>query len=153
MSQSWQQLYDEAQKLFDGQTPGTQLEAQLAAFYEARPHAVQQALTKVADAYHAGKVHSPWPVLRAELERDAKRATITADETPERELQVHLAENFIRNAGWGLPTEAELVDELFGRHGKLRAWASDELLVARMVDAWRRARTVPDIQWPQRTSG
>jgi hypothetical protein len=153
MTSTWQELFDEAQKLFDGQTPGAQLEAQLAAFYEARPHAMQQAISKVAAAYHAGKVHSPWPVLRAELERDAKRATISADETPERELQIHLAERFISNAGWLLPTEAELVDELFGRHGKLKAWASDEVLVSRMVDAWQRARTVPSIQWPQRTSG
>ena len=99
--------------------------------------------------------------LAGELKRPAGYllAGVRSGELPaaqvdrERELQIHLAERFIANAGWGLPTEAELVDELFGRHGKLRAWAGDELLVARMVDAWRRARTVPAIEWPQRTSG
>ena len=99
--------------------------------------------------------------LAGELKRPAGYllAGVRSGELPsaqvdrERELQVHLAENFIRNAGWGLPTEAELVDELFGRHGKLKAWAGDELLVARMVDAWRNARTVPAIEWPQRSPG
>ena len=99
--------------------------------------------------------------LAGELKRPAGYllAGVRSGELPsaqvdrERELQVHLAENFLRTAGWGLPTEAELVDERFGRHGKLKAWAGDELLVARMVDAWRNARTVPDIQWPQRSPG
>ena len=99
--------------------------------------------------------------LAGELKRPAGYllAGVRSGELPaaqvdrERELQIHLAERFITNAGWLLPTEAELIDELFGRHGKLRAWAGDELLVARMVDAWRRARTVPAIEWPQRTSG
>jgi hypothetical protein len=99
--------------------------------------------------------------LAGELKRPAGYllAGVRSGEPPaaqvdrERELQVHLAERFIVNAGWLLPTEAELVDELFGRHGKLRAWAGDELLVSRMVDTWKRARQVPDIQWPQRGTG
>jgi hypothetical protein len=150
---SWQETYDQACSRFGGQRPGHALEQELIEAYEQRPVAFRAAVDKLADRFAAGKVRSPWPLVKAELAQDAQRATIVADDSSERELQVHLAERFIANAGWGLPTEAELVDELFGRHGKLRAWASDELLVNRMVDAWRRARTVPPIQWPQRKSG
>jgi hypothetical protein len=54
--------------------------------------------------------------------------------------QIHLAETYIRNAGCFLPTEAEFLDELFGYHGRLKAWAGDELLRRRMVDCWQAAR-------------
>ena len=150
---NWQQAYDDACQRFGGQRPGNALEQELIEAYEQRPVAFQHAVDKLAQRYADGKVRSPWPLVKAELEQDAQRALIVGDDSAERELQIHLAERFIANAGWGLPTEAELVDELFGRHGKLRAWAGDELLVARMVDAWKRARTVPAIEWPQRTSG
>ena len=150
---TWQEAYDDACQRFGGQRPGNALEQELIEAYEARPVAFQHAVDKLAQRYADGKVRSPWPLVKAELEQDAQRALIVGDDSAERELQIHLAERFIANAGWGLPTEAELVDELFGRHGKLRAWAGDEPLVNRMVDAWRRARTVPAIEWPQRTSG
>jgi len=95
----------------------------------------------------------------------------------EREAQaVELAARWLANAGWLLPTEAELTDALFGPHGRLRAWASDEPLRARMLAVWlelrpaaaelerqrlddveryrdarRRARSsVPSIPWPSR---
>jgi hypothetical protein len=50
------------------------------------------------------------------------------------------------NAGRELPSESELLDELFGRHGRLRAWASDPELRSRMVALWREQRSVP---WPR----
>ena len=135
---TWQEAYDDACQRFGGQRPGNALEQELIEAYEARPVAFQHAVDKLAQRYADGKVRSPWPLVKAELEQDAQRALIVGDDSAERELQIHLAERFIANAGWGLPTEAELVDEL---------------LVARMVDAWKRARTVPAIEWPQRTSG
>jgi hypothetical protein len=68
---------------------------------------------------------------------------------PERLTGIRLAESYIRNAGLYLPTEAELLDELFGRHGSLRAFADDGELRARMLECWRQARRVPDIPWPR----
>ncbi len=47
------------------------------------------------------------------------------------------AERYIRNAGLYLPTPAELLDELFGPHGDLKAWATDQELQQRMLTLWR----------------
>jgi hypothetical protein len=59
---------------------------------------------------------------------------------------VHNAERFMINAGRDLPSEAEVLDELFGRHGVLRHWQDAEL-TARMVALWHEQRAVP---WPAR---
>jgi hypothetical protein len=139
---SWRELYDDACTRFGGQTPSRSTEAALVEAFESRPATVQRAVAKLGDRYAARKVHTPWPLVLAELDQDAKRADIVADPDadPGRERQIHLAERYIANAGCFLPTEAELLDELFGYHGRLKAWADDEPLRRRMVDAWQAAR-------------
>jgi hypothetical protein len=55
-----------------------------------------------------------------------------ADKDVDRARNIHLAERFIATAGLFMP-ESELMDELFGARGRLRAWPE---LKPRMVDAW-----------------
>ena len=55
-----------------------------------------------------------------------------SDKHVDRARNTHLAERFIATAGLFMP-ESELLDELFGARGRLRAWPE---LRARMVDAW-----------------
>jgi len=62
---------------------------------------------------------------------------------------LRLAERRIANLGHQLPSEAELVEELFGKRALLEPWAGDESLRARMVDVWRRQARAP-IAWPRR---
>jgi hypothetical protein len=60
---------------------------------------------------------------------------------------IRLAERRIVNLGHVLPSEAELLEELFGRRSLLEPWAGDEALRARMVDTWKRQARAP-IRWP-----
>ena len=61
---------------------------------------------------------------------------------------LRLAERYLSSVACALPTEAELVDEVFGARGRLRPWASDEQLRARIVETWRRMRAPAPIPWP-----
>ena len=67
---SWQEAYDDACQRFGGQRPGNALEQELIEAYEARPVAFQHAVDKLAQRYADGKVRSPWPLVKAELEQD-----------------------------------------------------------------------------------
>jgi|SRR5882672_9962365 len=57
-----------------------------------------------------------------------------------RSRAVHLAERYIENAGLFIAGEDELLRELFGNVGLLRAYDEDELLRQRMVSLWREVR-------------
>jgi hypothetical protein len=62
---------------------------------------------------------------------------------------VRLAERRIANLGHRLPSEAELLEEIFGKRALLEAWAHDVELRARMVETWKRQARAP-IAWPRR---
>lgn len=58
-----------------------------------------------------------------------------------RRKAVRLAEAWITNAGLYVPTEAEVISELFERSGShLRPWYDDEDLRAQMIDVWEHER-------------
>ena len=61
---------------------------------------------------------------------------------------LRLAERYLSSVACALPTEAELLDEVFGARGRLRPWASDGELRARIVETWRRLRAPAPIPWP-----
>lgn len=138
MALTWADLYDQAVAAFAGQTPTRDLENALMQAYEQRPDAVTAILEKAADRYGAGKAHSPWGLVKSELEHDARRANLRpVEHDADRETQTRLAETYIRNAGLYLPTELELTDDLMGDHGRLRAWAKDGTLTGRMTALWQ----------------
>jgi hypothetical protein len=62
---------------------------------------------------------------------------------------IRLAERRIANLGHVLPSEAELLEELFGKRALLEPWAHDHELRARMLELWRRQARTP-IRWPTR---
>jgi hypothetical protein len=113
MSGSWQELHDHAQERFGNQPVGAKLEAELVEIYEQRPEAMRLAIDHVAGQYARGKIHSPWAVLRVELERDARRATVQPDPTGEREQAVRLAETRVRNLAHLVDNEHQLLAEIF----------------------------------------
>jgi hypothetical protein len=145
---TWEQVYDDAVARFGGQTPGAELEASLVQAFVERPAAVRAAVVKLGDRFASGKVRSPWALMPAELEQGAGRGQVVASESADRERLVRLAERRIANLGHALPSEAELVEELFGRRALLEPWASDDELRARMVETWRRRLRSP-VAWPR----
>jgi hypothetical protein len=89
MTADWHTEYARALDLFGGDTPSATLEQQLVDQYAQHPQAVSNAITKIGKAYAAGKIHSPWGALRAEIPKQiALRANPPApkpiDDLPER---------------------------------------------------------------------
>jgi hypothetical protein len=113
-----------------GTTPGAALYTELEQLYAKAREA--------ADAHTAGRIHSPWGFLQAELRRhDQARHERPQDTDRDREQAIRLTETYIRNAALYIPTEDELTDEIFGDRGRLKPWADDHTLRERMLDHWR----------------
>jgi hypothetical protein len=137
---SWADVREQGRLAFGGQTPGSSLEAQLVARFEEHPGEMVAVISRLGDKFAAGRVHSPWPIVLRELDQQAPRLRVVADPAADLERRTRLAEAWIRNAGLYSPTEAELVDALFGAHGQLRAWSTHTELRARMVATWQHER-------------
>jgi len=93
-------------------------------------------LERIAKAYAAGKLHSPWRALAAKLDRivgDHDHVDINS------ELRIRQAEAWILNAGMFAPTEAEVIDELFHSTSALLAGLEAQL-GERMLALWRENR-------------
>jgi len=137
MDQTWADTYAEALASFGGTPLGKELENELVEIFEARPEAVRLAITDIAGGYQAGRIRSPWGALRAELARQEARTKVVVSGNAERDKRIQQAEQYMRAAGLYLASEAEVLDDLFGDGGRLRAWKDDDELVARMLELWR----------------
>lgn len=145
---TFQTLYDDAVQTFGGQQPGRQLEAALLEQFQARPAALVAAIGKAGELYSNGKAHSPWGIVKSELARHEQRAHHIAD-TNHGDLakQTALAHRYIQLAAHHLPTETELLIELFGPAGErgtapghLNPWAGNQQLEQQMIGAWHAAK-------------
>jgi hypothetical protein len=86
-------------------------------------------------------VRSGWAVLRHRLEAATEaRSDVRVTAPDEREARLAAAEVWMRHAGLHVASEGEVLDELFGERGRLRAWASDDALQLRLLELWRRVR-------------
>lgn len=130
-------VLERAVQTFGGLLPSTRLEGSLRRQFEAHPATVQASVEKIASRFAAGRVHSPWAVLERELSEVEKREALSVDIGPDREREVHLVERWLAHVGALIPSEAEVVDAVFGPYGRLRAWAGDEQLEARIIARWR----------------
>ena len=127
-------LYDQLAEA-TGTTPGQALEQQLARLYERHPHAYAAQTRDVIAAWQAGRINSPWPFLRAAMERIDQHRPTTEHAGPERERDIRLAETWIRNAGLYAPL-AEVEAELYGHSVRLAPYTDDAPLRTRIVELW-----------------
>jgi hypothetical protein len=145
MELTWATVYDNACQRFGGQTPGTELEATLTTAFTTSPAALIAAIGKAGAAFDNGKAHSPWGIVRSELQRHDARAAISVNPSHGNQAKaVALAERYIQLAGHHIPSETELLAELFGPShergtapGHLHPWHGDTALEQRMVAAWQ----------------
>lgn len=138
----WDDAVAKATRLFNEAPPsGSELERNLILEWQRDPAEFEVIVVDVCDDWKAGKINRPWPIVLWRLRQVNKENAIRSREVNTavpRERLVHLAENYIRNAGLYEPDEASITDALFGPRGSLRAWADDEELVQRMIDLWKR---------------
>lgn len=114
----WSDTRHKAIQAFHGETPGAELEQRVIDVFRRRPQLVIDAIAYVADQRKLGRVKkSCWGVLAAHIEHaeHTDRDVVATDES-ERAAAIAKAEHWIDRAGLHLPTEHELLDELFGDH-------------------------------------
>jgi hypothetical protein len=139
MTFDWQTEYARALTTFGGDTPTPTLEQDLLDAFQQHPQAVTNAITKIGKAYEAGKIHSPWGALKAEIPKQIQRDVKVGDGT-ERNRAITNAEQWLRTTGLMFDRATEIQDELFGDRGTLQPWKRDHQLVTRMTDLWEQLR-------------
>lgn len=135
----WSRERDRAIELY-GDTPGASLEERIISVFERKPALVSSAIDHVADRFKRGLIHTPWVILMKHVEESDALRDVTVTDSSEREAKIARAEKWIRAAGVHYDRENEVIDELFGDHGMLRTWKSDEMLRARLAALWREQR-------------
>lgn len=134
----WGTTIEKTTALFN-ESPTPLNEEELLVEWRKAPALFETVAADVCEDWQAGKILRPWPILLYRLRQriareEGRKVTVTTEVSVER--QIHLAENWIRNAGLYEPSREALVDALFGEHGRLKAWKDDEALVERMVSFW-----------------
>lgn len=123
-----------------GEPPGPQLENEIINAFQKNPQAVIKAADEVANALHAGEIHSGWPILRKRTERITNPLrNVTVPRPDARAKAISRAEKWMKNAGMHFDTESEVEDELFGDRGMLRDWPD---LKPQFLELWKQARPI-----------
>ena len=136
----WQTLRNRFMRDIGGDAPGAQLEDKLIQLYTDHPEALERAMTKIALAFKAGKIRSPWGALSTEADKATDPArNPTHDKGASRNKAVERAEQWMRTAGLMFDRDSEIVDELFGDRGPLNAHRTDEL-EQRILALWTELR-------------
>ena len=134
----WQTLRNQFMRTIGGDPPGAALEDQLIQAYTDHPEAVERSIQKIQFAHKAGKIRSPWGALKAEVAKatdPARNPTHHAGSSKNHALQ--RAEQWIRTAGIHYDRETEIVDELYGERGPLRAHPDTQ---PRILELWNELR-------------
>jgi hypothetical protein len=142
---AWSEVFDRAVRAFGNTTPGAALEVELRECFEESPALVVGTVDAVAEAFKAGRVFSPWAILRARLRSGASPVELIVSDESERERAIGRAENLLRAIGHELDREPEVIATLFTDAGErsnavLGRWADDEELKDRMLELWRELR-------------
>jgi hypothetical protein len=104
-----------------GDPPGAALEDQLIQAYTDHPEAVERSVEKIGLAHAAGKIHSPWGALKAEVAKATEAARNPQhDKGSSRTKAVQRAEQRVRNELLHYDRLDEVQDELFGPRGTIR---------------------------------
>jgi hypothetical protein len=139
MTFDWQTEYGRALELFGGDTPSATLEQHILDSFQQHPQAVTNAITKIGKAYNAGRIHSPWGALKAEIPKQIT-ADVRVGDGSERNRKIANAEQWIRTTGLMFDRWSEVEDELYGDRGKLRPWHKDHQLTERLKQLWTEQR-------------
>jgi len=146
MTLDWHTEYARALAAFGFDTPSPTLEQDILDAFQEHPQAVSNAITKIGKAYQAGKIHSPWGALKAEIPKQIDH-TIRVGDGNERNRMIAAAERWLSNAGHMYDRWAEIDDELFGdrefaKGCTLHPWRRDKALRERMSALWIEVRTI-----------
>lgn len=126
-----------------GDFPSGPLEQRILTVFEQHPALVAEGVEHVLRGYERGSVRSVWPVIAKHVEQAVetrRRSSTPVTDSRERDQAVERAKRWLHSTGVHFDREGEIVDELLGPLGSLRAWSGDERLVEQMLDVWRDLR-------------
>lgn len=113
---SWAALRGQLVAAF-GVAPVAPLEERIVVVFERQPQLVLGEANRMIERYRQGSVHTPWPFLAQNIEQRAWPVRdVEVSDAEEKQRRVAAAKRWLQNAGMYFPTEAELLDELFGMH-------------------------------------
>ena len=132
----WTEERDKLALACGGQYPKGELEDEILKHFQEAPQLVVQQMQHVAAAFKAGKIHSPWVILKMKLEERGKTMTeVIAYDTGERERRTRQAEQYVRNVSHMFPNWEHMEDELFySPNALLKSWAGDDGLRLNMME-------------------
>src|SRR5690349_19556959 len=93
----WIELRERAIAVFQGDTPGADLEHRIVTHFSEHPGRVRDAIESVGRRVTNGSVRSGWAILLREL--DAKPAKARATDNADRAKAIQKARTWIANAG------------------------------------------------------
>ena len=135
----WATVRESAVQAF-AEIPRADTEQEIVERFQAQPDLVTRLISQLSEERHKGQIRSCWAVLRKRLHDQGPTSNPTVQTGHERDKLVRSAEAWINNAGVHFDREPELLDELFGHHGKLRHYKDDQALKERMLQQWRTLR-------------
>lgn len=129
----WTETRARATTLY-GEPPGAALEMTIVNHFTNEPAKVIDLIERIGKRIHDGEpIHSGWALTRHELEKP--RPTVTVTDGYERTKAVDRAVLWIKNAGGYVPTETELINELYDEsRGPLRHWPDTK---EHIIETWR----------------
>jgi hypothetical protein len=139
----WLEQRERAVRLFNGDTPGADLEHTIVNHFTEHPARVATMIDAIGRRVATGSIRSGWAILAREL--DTKPETATATDTSDRIRAIQQARAWISNAGGYIDRQTDLEQALFedgysDRGQSLRPWADDQALRAAMVAHWLEQR-------------
>ena len=124
-----------------GDPPGAELEQRILKVYQHHPAAFSPRSNRSVTATNRERcAHSG---LSSPSTSNAKQAAANTNPVlagSDREKKIARAEQWMRAAGIHFDQPAEVLDELFGDRGQLRAWKDDTFLQQRMHTLWMELR-------------
>jgi len=136
----WSAERDRAITGFSGEIPGERVEADILEVFRTRPDIVAAAITKVAAAFHSGRIRSGWAVLRADVQKAHREDDVVVTDSRTTAKLVARAEQWVRAAGLHYPTVEECLMHLFGVGGILAEHRDDRQLQDRIELLWLEVR-------------
>ena len=141
----WQTLRNQFMRTIGGDPPGARLEDELIQAYTEHPDVVERSTEKIALAFKAGKIRSPWGALKTEVAKATEAARNPHhDRGASREKAIGRAEQRIRNELLHYDRLEEVLDELFGPRGTLKDHDNPQLR-ERMQQLWTDLRPVGEL--------
>lgn len=117
----WSEQRSRASKLFDNHALRDKDEETILRLFNTKPWQIREIIDTVLEEIERGSdIKWPWAIVASRCQRHTADTVVTG--ASHRSKRVNAAANWIENAGLYFDRESDLIDELFGDLGRLKAY-------------------------------